>query len=225
MTSRYALYETDKLRDRFALDAGLPRGVKPRYNVSPVREVPVVLLRDGQRVVERMIWGFVPAGAKDMNSVFRYKTYAVKSEGILDKPTLRTALRAQRCIVPVNGFYEWKNLASGKRPFYIRTDTHELFGLAGLYGEWTDPEGVRRGICTVLTIDSETDSDMTPRRLPIIVDQADETDWLNPELGDLSTLFRIMRPYDASKLSIIPVSDEVNSTKLDRPDLIDRRQL
>lgn len=224
MTSRYALYETDKLRDRFTLQAGLPRGVKPHYNVSPVHEVPVVLLRDGQRLVERMIWGFVPMGAKDMNSVFRYKTYAVKSEGILDKPALRTALRSQRCIIPVNGFYEWKNLESGKRPFYIRTTTHELFGLAGLYGEWTDPEGATHGVCTVLTIESDAGSDMTPSRLPIIIDQADEADWLNPELGDLSTLFRIMRPYDPSKLEIIPVSDAVNSTKPDTPDLIEKFQ-
>ena len=224
MTSRYALYETDQLRDRFALDVGLPRGVRPHYNVSPVQEVPVVVLRDGKRVVERMIWGFVPTGAKDTNSVFRYKTFASRSEGILDKPALRTALRSQRCIIPVNGFYEWKTLASGKRPFYIRLKTHELIGLAGVYSEWTDPAGVVHGVCTVITIDSETESDMTPRRLPVIVDVADEADWLNPELSDLSTLFRIMRPYDAEKLEIIPVSDAVNSTKLDASDLIEKFQ-
>lgn len=224
MASRYALYEINKLRSRFALDVGLPRGVKPHYNISPVQEVPVVLQRAGQRVVERMIWGFVPSSAKDTNSVFRYKTFAVKSEGILDKPTLRTALRSQRCIIPVNGFYEWKNLESGKRPFYIRTNTHELFGLAGLYGEWTDPDGAVHGVCTILTISSGTESDMTPSRLPIVVEQADEADWLNPELGDLSTLFRVMRPFDTGKLEIIPVSDTVNSTRPDMPDLIERFQ-
>lgn len=224
MTSRYALYETDKIRDRFACDTGLPRGVKPHYNISPVQEVPVVLQRDGQRVVERMIWGLVPVGARDTNSVFRYKTFAAKSEGILDRPALRTALRSQRCIISVNGFYEWKNLPSGKRPFYIRTKTHELFGLAGLYSEWTDPAGVTHGVCTVLTIDSEADDDMTPSRLPIIIEQADEVGWLDPSIGDLSTLFRIMRPVEASTLEIIPVSDAVNSTKPDSPDLIERFQ-
>lgn len=224
MTSRYALYETDKLRDRFSLDAGLPRGVKPHYNVNPVQEVPVIVLRDGKRLVERMIWGFVPEGAKDTNSVFRYKTYASKSEGILDRTALRAALRTHRCIIPVNGFYEWKNLESGKRPFYIRLKSHELAGLAGLYSEWTDAAGVVRGVCTVITIDSEAESDMTPRRLPIIVDAVDESDWLNPELSDLSTLFRIMRPIDVDKLEIIPVSDAVNSLKVDTPELIEKFQ-
>lgn len=222
MTSRYALYEIDKLRERFSLNVGLPRGVKPRYNVSPVQLVPAVVMRNGVRAVEKMIWGLIPVGAKDANSVFRYKTFAVKSEGILDKPSLRTALRSQRCIIPVNGFYEWKNLPDGKRPFYIRPTSHELAGLAGLYSEWIDPDGVAHSVCTVITIDSETESDMTPSRLPIFVEKTDETDWLNPELGDLSTLFRIMRPSDPDQLEIIPVRDAVNSTKVDSPDLIER---
>lgn len=224
MTSRYALYEIGKLRDRFLLDVGLPRGVKPRYNVSPVQEVPVIVLRDGKRMVERMIWGFVPVGAKDTNSVFRYKTYVFSSENILNKSSLRTALRTQRCIIPVNGFYEWKRLPNGKRPFYIRLKSNELAGLAGVYGEWVDPTGVARGVCTVITIDSETESDMTPSRLPVIVDPSDESDWLNPESGDLSTLFRIMRPCDVNEIEVIPVSDAVNSTKPDSPDLIEKLQ-
>lgn len=224
MTSRYALYEIDKLRDRFALDVGLPRGVKPHYNISPVQEVPVVVSREGKRVVERMIWGFIPVGAKDTNSVFRYKTFAVRSEKILETHTYRTAVRSQRCLIPTNGFYEWKQAPSGKQPFYLRPRTHELAGLAGIYSEWTDPEGVAHGVCAVITIDSESDNDTIPSRLPVIVDRDDETDWLNPEVSDLSSLFRIMRPYGASKLEIIAVSDAVNSTKVDTPNLIKSAQ-
>lgn len=222
MTSRYVLYDTAQLRDRFAPESGTPRGVKPRYNISPAARVPVIVSRDGKPAIEQMIWGFVPAGAKDTNSIFRYKTFAAKSEKILETHTYRTAVRTQRCLIPANGFYEWKNTTGGKKPFYISPRAGGLFAMAGIYSEWTDPEGTTHGICAVITIDSETDNDMIPSRLPVIVDRADEAAWLDPEVSDLSTLFQIMRPYDVEKLDIIPVSDAVNSPKPDTPELIKR---
>lgn len=225
MTSRYALYETADLRDRFAPDGSTPRGVKPRYNTIPAARIPVIVSREGKPTIEQMIWGFVPVGAKDTNSIFRYKTYAVRSEKILDTHTYRTALRTQRCLIPANGFYEWKKSAVDKKPFYIHSTTQSLFALAGIYSEWTDPEGVTHGICAVITIDSERESDSLPSRLPVIVNPADEAAWLDPSVSDLSTLFQIMRPVDASTLEVIPVSDAINSTKLDSPDMIVRRQI
>lgn len=222
MTSRYALYDTGLLRDRFAPESGTPRGVKPRYNISPAARVPVIVSRDGKPAIEQMIWGFVPAGAKDTNSIFRYKTFAAKSEKILETHTYRTAVRSQRCLIPANGFYEWKNSTSGKKPFYIQLDHSELFAMAGIYSEWTDVAGETHRICAVVTIDSETDNDLVPSRLPVIVDEADEALWLDPDVSDLSTLFQIMRPIDASRLRIHPVGDAINSTKVDTPTLIER---
>lgn len=222
MTSRFALYETADLRDRFAPESGTPRGVKPHYNISPAARIPVIVSREGKLTIEQMIWGFVPVGAKDTNSIFRYKTYAVRSEKILETHTYRTAVRTQRCLIPANGFFEWKKSAVDKKPFYIRPVADGLFALAGIYSEWTDPEGAVHGICAVVTIDSERDSDSLPSRLPVIVSQSDEAAWLDPSVSDLSTLFQIMRPVDASTLVIVPVSDAVNSTKADTPDLIVR---
>lgn len=224
MTTRYALYDTGQLRDRFAPAAQTPRGVKPHYNISPATRVPVIVSRDGATKIEQMIWGFVPVGAKDTNSIFRYKTFAARSEKILDTHTYRTALRTQRCLIPANGFYEWKQTATGKRPFYIRPTAPGLFGLAGIYSTWIDPDGTSHGICAIITIDSDTESDLIPSRLPVIVEQSDEASWLDPSVSDLSTLFQVIRPYDPSQLEIVPVGDAVNSTKPDTPELIVRLQ-
>ncbi|RYD50408.1 MAG: hypothetical protein EOP52_14145, partial [Sphingobacteriales bacterium] len=119
MIERFALYEIDKLRDTYALPDGVPTGVKKNFNTSPTQQAPVILVRGGKKILERMDWGFVPDGAKDTNSVFRYKTFTAKAEGIFSKPKWQTAIRNTRCIVPVNGYFEWVQLPEGKRPFFV----------------------------------------------------------------------------------------------------------
>lgn len=222
MTSRYAIYEIDKISKRFAPDSGVPKGVKPRYNISPTQSVPVIVNRDGVNQIEVMKWGFIPAGAKDTSAVFRYKTFNARSEGIFDKPTWMTAIRSQRCLIPANGFYEWKSSATGKNPFYIRPTDVPLFAFAGIYSNWTDPAGAVWGMCSIITTNSGSESDMMPSRLPVIVHADDEADWLNPAIGDINSLYKIMRPFDPDMLTIIRVSDNVNSPKIDKPYLIER---
>jgi putative SOS response-associated peptidase YedK len=220
MSSRYALYEIDKLRDRFALTGGVPKGVKPHYNISPTQLVPVITSRDGNNHMELMKWGFIPKNAANANSVFRYKTFIARSEAIFDKPTWQTAIRTTRCLIPANGFYEWKKTADGKQPFYIQPTDQPVFAFAGLYSSWTDPDGKEWGMCSIVTTNSASESDMIPSRLPVIVHPDDEADWLNPEISDINTLYRIMRPYDLNKLKVMKVGDDINSTKVDTSRLI-----
>ena len=220
MADRYTLYEIENLRDRFTLVDGVPAGVKKSYNVSPTQTIPVVVGENGVNHMQRMKWGFVPSNAKDLNSVFRYKTHRANSEGIFYKATWQDAIRTKRCLIPANGFYEWKKTEDGKRAFYIHPDDQSLFAFAGLYGEWTDPAGTLWGVCAIITTATGSETDMLPSRLPVIVDPADEADWLNPNISDVSTLIRIMRPYDPYQLVITRVGDEINSLKIDKPSLI-----
>lgn len=223
MSSRYALFDTGALFDRFHLASGVPKGTKPHYNISPVQSVPVVVLRDGKNEMEFMKWGFIPEGAPNANSVFRYKTFNARSEGIFNKPTWQTAIRSTRCLIPANGFYEWKKTASGKQPFYIHPKDQPLFAFAGIYSSWTDPDGIEWSTCSIITTASGATSDMTPSRLPIILHPDDEADWLNPDISDINTLYKIMRPYDADQLEVIKVSDDINSTKINKPHLIEKQ--
>lgn len=222
MSSRYALFEIDKLRDRFALASGVPKGIKPHYNISPVQSVPVVVSVDGKNEMSLMKWGFIPKGAPNANSVFRYKTFNARSEGIFDKPTWQIAIRSTRCLIPANGFYEWKKTSDSKQPFYIHPTDQSVFAFAGLYSSWTDSEGKEWGMCSIVTTNSGAESDATPSRLPVIVHPDDEADWLNPEINDTNTLYRIMRPYDPDKLLAVKVGDDINSAKIDTPRLIEK---
>jgi putative SOS response-associated peptidase YedK len=167
-----------------------------------------------------MIWGFVSAGAHDTNGIFRYKSHIARSEGIFDRPSWATAIRTQRCLIPANGFYEWRVQPSGKAPYYIRPIDQDLFGFAGIYSSWTDPSGVTHGICAIITTASGAESVTTPSRLPVIVDPADEADWLDPTIGDINTLYKIMRPYDPDRLAVVRVGDAINSPKPNSAELI-----
>jgi len=222
MSSQYALYEINKISARFAPEAGVPKGVKPHYNITPAQSVVVIVSRDGVRQIETMKWGFIPAGAKDNNSIFRYKTHNARSEDVFDKPTWSRAIRERRCLIPANGFYEFKATENGKNAFYIRPADQQIFAFAGIYGTWTDPNGVTFGMCSIITTISDADDDMTPSRLPVIVRPEDEADWLNPTASDMNSIYKIMKPYTPSQLSIIRVSEDVKSSKIDKPYLIER---
>lgn len=216
MAERYALYEIEKLRDRFHLPNGVPAGVKKSYNISPTQSAPIIISRDGVVTMEQMKWGFIPATAKDNNSVFRYKTYMAKSEGIFDKPMWQDAIRHSRCLVPANGFYEWQKTQAGKLPFYIRPAGQELFAFAGICSSWTDPDGKVWATYAVVTAMQDRGPKM-PMRRPIIINPADEAQWLDSSVDDMNTLYGIMRPYSDDMFQIHQVTPDVKNVKLNDP--------
>lgn len=216
MAERLALFEIEKLRDRFTLPSGVPAGVKKSYNTSPTQLAPVVLARDGQRVMERKMWGFLPATAKDTRSVFRYKTTVAKSVNVFDKPMWQDAIRIQRCLVPVNGYYEWRKTINGKRPFYIQIKDQPLVALAGVYSVWTDGEGVERGTFAIITIGDESHTG----RSPVVITPADEANWLNPEIVDVSSIFVMMQPLPIDMLIAYQVTTDLKNSKLNTPALL-----
>lgn len=220
MTARYALYEIEKLRNRFHLSHGVPSGTKRNYNISPTGSAPVVLLKNGSPELERMKWGFISKNAKDTNSVFRYKTHVVRSEVIFSKTTWEKAVRHQRCLVPANGFYEWHAKENGKVPYFIQLRNRPLFAMAGVYSSWIDPEGKEWGTYSVITIDSHSPTLHAKVVRPIILDEADEAKWLDTDIDDIGTLYSVMREYTDEELAITQVSDAINSKKINSPTLI-----
>jgi len=220
MTSRYTLYDTGQLEQRFTLDSGLPKGVKPHYNISPTMAASVVVNRDGVRVVEIMKWGLVAKGAKDTNSVFRYKTYNTPSEKILSKHSRETAVRQSRCLVPVNGYYEITKTEGGKRAYYVERKDRALFALAGIYSSWQDPEGTVHGTYSVLTAEASSDVSSVSGRMPLIIHQDDEAEWLDPNVSDTNSLYGMIRSYPKDSLQVHEVGLEVDSKKANKPSLI-----
>lgn len=220
MIERYALYETQNLRDRFALPNGVPSGIKQRYNISPAQLAPVVVLRDGNRVMELMQWGFVPQGAKDTNSVFRYKTFNVRSEDVFKRATWEKAIRSQRCVVPVNGYYLWQPTEQGKQPYYVQ-GRDSIMALAGMYSTWTTPEGALQAMFTIVTVPSHDELYDYAQRSPVLLDTEEKiVSWLDTTSGDATSIYNNMRMPKPGSLTLHAVGRAVNSVKAEGPQLI-----
>lgn len=220
MIERYALYDIDKLRDQFGLADGVPKGVKQRYNIVPAQRVPVVLLRDGAATMELMQWGFVSQGAKDTNSIFRYKTFTVRSEDIFKKAMWQKAVLTQRCLVPANGFYTWAQTPGGKAPYYIHTKASPIAAFAGVYSTWTNSEGVESGMVSIVTVPADDETSRYTDRLPVIVQPAQQSTWLEPTISDATSLYDIMRTPSHDTLTFTRVGEGIYSKKIDTPGLI-----
>ena len=219
MIEHYSIHETHKLTDRFDLRLGVPKGVKPRYNVSPVQTAPVIVRAKDATELRMMQWGLLPVGAKDANSVFRYKTFNVKSEKVFSKPSWDTAVRQRRCIIPVNGFYMIRRDTNDA--YYFTAPDSSVMAIAGVYALWTDPSGIERPTFTMLTIDANEAMPLPFGRMPVLLHADDEAKWINEDMQEFSTLVTCMRPYEGSRLHYRKVSSDVASTKVDMPYLID----
>lgn len=220
MISRYALYTTAELSRRFELDAGLPKGIKPHYNISPTVSAPIIVSREGTAVAEPAMWGFITKGAKDTNSVFRYKTYNIASEAIFSRHSWAGAVRERRCLIPANGFYIL-NGSGKKRAFYAQPKDGELVSFAGVYSAWQDPAGATHTIFSLITIAATSDIPDVNDRMPVIMKREDEARWLDPMVSDVSSIYAMLRAYPVGLLTVREVNAAVHSPKPNQPHLID----
>ena|SRR5687768_1675927 len=219
MVSRYSLYTIADLRDRFALTSGLPKGVKPRYNIHPTLQAPVIISQNNHPEVVQMSWGLMPKGAKDTNSVFRYKTHNVPSEKILAKHSWETAVRHNRCLVPANGFYQLVGQGSEKRAYHIQLKDSPIFAFAGVYSTWSDADTVH-STYSIITSTVPHSLRHIGDRMPIILSRSEEARWLDASVTDANALFDMLRPISSEQLLITEVGPEIHSLKIDTPGLI-----
>jgi putative SOS response-associated peptidase YedK len=189
----------------------------PRYNVAPTQTVPIVRRRqEGEgRELALVRWGLVPFWAKDLS--IGSKMINARAEGIESKPAFRAALKARRCLVPADGFYEWKKVEGGKQPMLIRLHSRELFAVAGLWETWRGPDGPVE-TCTIVTTEPNAVTAPIHNRMPVILDPADYDRWLDPSQPDGQAL---LKPCPAEWLEVFPVSTRVNSPRNDTADLIE----
>lgn len=133
MCGRYTLYDFDGIVDRFDLDQvdlELLDSIHQSYNVAPSQTNPVVI-RNSPNHIELMQWGYIPFWEKEPGKGL--KLINARAETVAEKPMFKKALQQHRCLVPANGFYEWKVTKAGKVPYFIRLKNESLLAFAGLY--------------------------------------------------------------------------------------------
>jgi len=231
MCGRYSLSASgEQLKEQFGLSAS-PYGAEPRYNICPGSDAPVVragpewgrTMVDGESVaLDHLRWGLIPSWAKDTGSV--KPMINARSETVADKPSFRSAFSHRRCLVPANGFYEWKKIGSRKCPFHIHLAEYQLFAFAGLWDRWQGTEGSSITSFTILTtVPNKTVSDIH-NRMPVIIDPNNYRLWLDPDISNRSRLEQLLIPYTSSSMTAYPVSDLVNNPRNDGSECISPAQ-
>jgi putative SOS response-associated peptidase YedK len=193
--------------------------VAPRYNVAPTQPVPVVA-NDGKQRLDFYIWGLIPSWAKDPRMGSRMIN--ARAETIAEKPAYRAAFRRRRCLVLVDGFYEWRKEpgSSGKTPMYIRMKSKEPFALAGLWERWHSPHGDEILSCTIITTTPNSLLATIHDRMPVILPPETFDEWLDPGEKPPQALEPLLKPYPADGMEAYAVTPMVNSPINDSPECI-----
>jgi putative SOS response-associated peptidase YedK len=196
MCGRYALLNPNELFSRFGVTNQLDQQLIANDDIRPTQLAPVVAM-DHRAALMR--WGLVPAWAKDPS--IGQKMINARAEGLDEKPSFRKPLRVSRCLIPATGFYEWQATDHGKVKYHFGLADDELFGLAGLYDTWLDRvTGERRETFTIITTTPNSLVEPVHNRMPVILRQADEDVWLDPNETDSLQLLSILRPYPTEAL-------------------------
>lgn len=190
---------------------------RPRYNIAPGQDIPVITAEAGAREARSMRWGLVPHWAKDLQT--GYKMINARAETIDRKASFRQSFYHRRCLVPANGFYEWRRENNKKQPVRITLPGQPVFAFAGIWDRWVSPgNGEIIYSCSIITTTASEALRPVHDRMPVILTGDREYDqWLNA--GQPAVLKELLRPY-AGDMEIYPVSTAVNSPQADHPGLI-----
>lgn len=218
MCGRYTLTTPlEGIRQAFDVEAGL--NLMPRYNIAPTQEVPAVrAAAQGGRELVVLSWGLVPAWAKDRAIASRLIN--ARSESVAEKPAFRRAFAARRCLLPADGFYEWRKEGAAKQPYRITLADGEVFAFAGLWEHWRDGEGGEDlETCTILTTEAHPSIAEIHPRMPVILPRDGYAAWLDRD-SSRDALLEMLGPYAEKPLKADRVSLRVNKVANDDPALL-----
>jgi putative SOS response-associated peptidase YedK len=216
---RFALATSasDELRQRFPLGESVE--IRQRFNVAPGDDVVTVGVRDGVATGRLLRWGLVPPWARDPSVGF--KMINARAETVAEKPAYRDSFAKRRCLIVADGFYEWQRSGRAKLPFHITREDTAPFAFAGLWTGWKDPETEEwLRTCSIVTTDANDKLRGIHPRMPVILEQRDEQDWLDPDTP-VEHLQRLMAPLPAAETHARAVSRAVNDARYDGPHCLD----
>jgi len=227
MCGRYTLHtEKEALAARFGFDSGDLAGFAPRYNLAPTQKVVVVRSGENGRRASFMRWGLVPSWAKQISGL--PQLINARAEGIAVKPSFRTPLRTQRCLILADGFYEWQApVAPAKRkiPHWIGLGSREPFAMAGLWSVWRPKDVLEVEplfSCAIITTAANAAVREIHERMPVVLPREAESHWLDPALdGNVAALLALLAAVASETLAAHPISTRVNSVRNEDPSLLD----
>ncbi|MGI9452860.1 MAG: SOS response-associated peptidase [Geminicoccaceae bacterium] len=203
--------------------------LRPRYNIAPSQEVTIVRRSAGQdsgtgqaeRELATVSWGLIPSWAEDPK--VSYKMINARAETVDRLPSYRSAYRKRRCLIPTDGFFEWKADAgkdrrAPKQPYLIRRCDQAPFAFAGLYERWRSPDpGEVIESCTIVTTSANQKLSPIHHRMPVILDEKDHERWLDPQMDGR----KLLGPCPDDWLETVMIVDRINKPAHDDPSVLE----
>jgi putative SOS response-associated peptidase YedK len=189
----------------------------PRYNIAPSQPIAIVRLSEGRRQFVLVRWGFIPSWVKDPKTVSLM--FNARGETAGEKPAYRNAMRRRRCLVPADGFYEWKRDGDRKRPHWVRPRKGGPIAFAGLWEAWTGPNGEEIETAAIVTTAANDTLRPLHDRMPVVVPPDAFDLWLDPN-ADLQMASSLMTPAPNDFFVAYEVSSAVNRAGNDDPALL-----
>lgn len=179
--------------------------IEINYNVAPTQAVAAVFSKSGERILSFFRWGLIPSWSAELP---KFQMINIRSESIFEKPTFKNAVLRRRCLVPANGFYEWRK--HDKQPFFVRAKDNDLLYMAGVYDIWTGADGSFVPSLGIITTSANMFMSSIHDRMPVLLQKSDLATWLHPSFHDQGTLGSILKPAPETYLESYAVNKTVN---------------
>lgn len=224
MCGRFTLrFGMQKLIERFDLFEGLEgmADLPPRYNIAPTQEIVMLRQRDepdSSRFASLARWGLIPSWSREIPK--SAPLINARSETIAEKPSFRTAFKSQRCLIPADGYYEWKEIAGQKQPYFIRRNDGEPFAFAGIWDRWRPRFAVDASelvtSCSIVTTTANLLMEQLHDRMPVILPADKWDEWLDSTTPP-DSLQNLMIPAPPEEWNMATVSRMVNNARNEDP--------
>lgn len=221
MCGRFTLTDPNprRLASRFDLDGSFEIDERPRFNIAPTD--PVIAIRRSELATNeagRLRWGLLPgiwaekAGQRPLINA--------RAETVASQPAFRESYENRRCLIPADGFYEWRRDENGTQPIWFSPPGHELFAFAGIWARLERKGSEPVSSCALITCEPSGAVRPVHDRMPVVLDPAVEADWLDPG-ADPDDLLDLLRPAPEDRLELREVADAVNDVRQDGPHLLE----
>jgi putative SOS response-associated peptidase YedK len=216
MCGRYSLSKSKlELEERF--QAEMLEDFKPRYNVAPTHLMPVVT-SDSPKGFSHFYWGITPEFSK--NKPVSQQFINARAETITEKISFKSSFEKRRCLVPADGFYEWKKMGKKTRiPYRFTLNDESLFSFAGIWEEYENEEGKTNHTFLLLTTTPNSLVSDVHDRMPVILKREDEKKWLD-KYSTEAELKDLLKTYSAGEMLGYSVSPLVNQVSNDSPSVL-----
>lgn len=190
----------------------------PRHNIAPTQPIPVIIFESGVRRFRLMRWGLLPGWVEDPSKFSLL--FNARAETVMEKPAFKNAMKRRRCLIPADGYYEWRAFEKRKRPHFIYRRDRGPIGLAGLAETWTGPNGEELDTVAIVTAPANADLAVLHDRVPVTIAPGDFDRWLDCGAHDAEATIALLTAPADGEFAWHEVSTRVNRAANDDAQLI-----